>query len=262
MDMGGYAETSQGVGAIAMLVGEAPHIFELDFGATGYYSYEVMDTCRPLPDIESGDSDLSLLSYLDCLENSYKAYAEKVEGVDFKTFDYMAFHTPFAGAVKGGHRKLMRDLYRWSVKEIEEDFKRRMVASLHYCVQVGNVYSATLYLALCGLIDFEEVSGSRRIGMYSYGSGCSSEFYSGTINQYSRAALRSMRIGERLEARYKLNIEEYERLLMLNKEWIFGIKDKEADISGYSDIYERCFEGQGLLVLKQIKDYHREYKWS
>lgn len=61
-----------------MLISANPEILELDFGATGHYSYEVMDTCRPLPEIETGNPDLSLLSYLDCLENAYKNYKEKV----------------------------------------------------------------------------------------------------------------------------------------------------------------------------------------
>jgi polyketide biosynthesis 3-hydroxy-3-methylglutaryl-CoA synthase-like enzyme PksG len=106
---GSYVEPSQGAGAVAMLVSDRPDILELDFGANGYHSYEVMDSCRPTAEIETGDSDLSLIAYLDCLEHSYAAYAAKVEGADFKeTFDYLAFHTPFPGMVKGAHRMLMR----------------------------------------------------------------------------------------------------------------------------------------------------------
>src|SRR6185436_9053818 len=69
-----YAEPSQGTGAVAMLVSETPHILALDLGANGYHSYEVMDTCRPAVRLETGDPDLSLLSYLDCLEHSYADY--------------------------------------------------------------------------------------------------------------------------------------------------------------------------------------------
>lgn len=258
-----YAEPSQAVGAIAMLVSDQPEILEIDFGAAGYYSYEVMDTCRPLPEIELGDPDLSLLSYLDCLENSFRAYAAKVERADFiETFDYLAFHTPFPGMVKGAHRKMVRDLIHLSSDRIEADFQRRVAPSLTYCVQVGNVYSATLYLALCGLIDHEDLSDFNRIGLFSYGSGCSSEFYSGIISAYSKSVLREMKIGERLAARYQLNIEEYDRLLDLNAEWTFGIQNKEVDFGTFAKIYDHYFKGKQLLVLKQIKDYHREYTWS
>lgn len=258
-----YAEPSQAVGSVAMLVGENPEILELDFGANGYYGYEVMDTCRPLPEIETGDPDLSLLSYLDCLDNSYRIYAERVEGVDFReTFDYFAFHTPFAGMVKGGHRKLMRDLYHMGSKEIEEDFNRRVAPSLAYCSKVGNVYSATLYLALCGLIDSAKITAPSRVGLFSYGSGCSSEFYSGIITPRSKELLAKMKINKNLEDRYELSIEEYDKVLDLNMEWLFGIKDKVADVSVLPELYDTFFKGKGRLILKEVKGFHREYIWS
>ncbi|NQZ11618.1 MAG: hydroxymethylglutaryl-CoA synthase family protein, partial [Algicola sp.] len=97
-----FAEPSSGAGAMAMLVSDQPHIFQIDVGANGYYGYEVMDTCRPSADGDAGDSDLSLLSYLDCCENAFKEYAKRVDGADFaKSFSYMAYHTPFGGMVKG-----------------------------------------------------------------------------------------------------------------------------------------------------------------
>lgn len=258
-----YAETSQGLGAVAMLVSNKPEVFEMDFGATGQYSYEVMDTCRPKPDIETGDADLSLLSYLDCLENSYKAYCEKVENVDFvKTFDYMAYHTPFAGIVKGGHRKMMRELVKISPKEIDTDFERRIRPSMLFCTQVGNVYSATVYLALCGLIESAPIDSMKRIGIFSYGSGCSSEFYSGVVTPKSKEALKAMNLQRNLDNRYKLSQEEYEDLLEMNMAWPFGIKDKEMDLNPFRRIYDYFIDGRHLLVLKRVNNYHREYEWS
>ncbi len=258
-----YAEPSQGVAALAMLIGQEPEIFELDFGASGYYGYEVMDTCRPEATIETGDPDLSLLSYLDCLEGSYRAYEERVEGADFQgTFDYLVFHTPFAGMVKGAHRNMMRKFKKVGPEEIEADFQKRVLPSLRYCAQVGNVYSASVYLALCGLIDQAEINGGKRVGLYSYGSGCSSEFYSGIVTSRSKEKLTKMQIGKKLKNRYELTMDEYDKLLDLNLEWMFGIRDKTVDIDGFSDIYKKQLDGQGYLVLKEIKNYHREYSWS
>lgn len=257
-----YAEPSQATGAAAMLVSDRPVIMEIDPGAVGCYSFEVMDTCRPMPEIETGDPDLSLLSYLDCLENSFKAYAEKVEGADFQeTFDYLAFHTPFAGMVKGAHRKMMRQSVRDS-ERVEADFQKRVSPSLRYCVQVGNIYSASLYFALCSLIDHAKISDFSRIGLFSYGSGCSSEFYSGIITPGSKTALAEMRIQDNLSNRYRLSMDEYDHLLDLNMEWKFGTENKTVDLSEFSEIYEHYMEGRGLLVFKQVRDYHREYSWS
>ncbi|MBN2532035.1 MAG: hydroxymethylglutaryl-CoA synthase family protein [Spirochaetales bacterium] len=258
-----YAEPTQSVGAVAMLVSDNPEIMEIDLGATGHYSYEVMDTCRPLPEIELGDADLSLLTYLDCFENSFKHYQSKVEGVDFiDTFNYLAFHTPFAGMVKGAHRNLMRKMNGISMEQIEHDFQKRVEPSLKYCVLVGNIYSATVYMAVCSLVDTVELDNYNRIGIFSYGSGCSSEFYSGLISPRSKEVLRKMKIAEHLGSRYELDFEEYDRIIDMNMEWVFGIKDKEIDISKFSNIYEQSMEGKNMLVLKKVNGYHREYMWS
>lgn len=258
-----YAEPTQGVAAIAMIIGENPEILELDLGANGYYSYEVMDTCRPEPEIETGDPDLSLLSYLDCLENAFQAYTNRVENTNFQTtFDYLVFHTPFAGMVKGAHRKLMRQLLHAMPEDIEKDFDLRVAPSLKYCMQIGNAYSATLYLALCSLIDNVTIKDTKRVGLYSYGSGCSSEFYSGIITPLAKNKLQPMKLAEAIANRYPLSIEEYERILQLNMEGFFGIKDRTIDVSPLQSIYDKQFKDRGLLVFKRAKFYHREYEWS
>src|SRR5206468_8146532 len=66
-----FFEPSSGAGAAAVIVSDRPYVFQVDAGANGYYGYEVMDSCRPVPDSEAGDADLSLLSYLDCFEKSF-----------------------------------------------------------------------------------------------------------------------------------------------------------------------------------------------
>jgi len=258
-----YAEPSQGVAAVAMLVGNNPQVFETDFGANGIYGYEVMDTCRPLPEIETGDPDLSLLVYMDCLENSFKHYASRIEGTDFQTsFDFLAFHTPYAGLVKASHRKMMRELKKATPAECEEDFKKRLVPSLSYCQHVGNVYSGTVYLALAGLIANADYDSAKRVGLFSYGSGCSSEFYSGTITPKSKELVRAMRIDEALKTRQKLSIEEYDKIIDLNMQWLFGVENKKVDLSQFAVVYEEQFHNKNLLRLDQVKNYHREYVWS
>ncbi len=96
-----FAEPTGGAGAVAMLISDTPYIYEVDIGANGYYGYEIMDTCRPIPDSEAGNADLSLMSYLDCCESSFLEYKKRVEDVDYeKSFHYLVFHTPFGGMVK------------------------------------------------------------------------------------------------------------------------------------------------------------------
>lgn len=144
-----FAEPSGGAGAVALLVSEKPYIFQVDEGANGYYGYEVMDTCRPLPDSEAGDVDLSLSSYLDCCENAFLEYKKRVSNVDYKdTFQYLAFHTPFGGMVKGAHRTMMRKMTKARPNEIEEDFNQRVMPGIRYCQRVGNIMGATVFYHL------------------------------------------------------------------------------------------------------------------
>ncbi|MQA94864.1 MAG: 3-hydroxy-3-methylglutaryl-ACP synthase [Streptosporangiales bacterium] len=262
-DRDSYWEPSQGAGAVAMLVGKDPHILELDPGASGLYSHEVMDTLRPRADLEAGDSDLSLLSYLHCLEQAYRMYERRVDGCDLRsTFAHLVFHTPFAGMVKGAHRTLMRKVTGASPADIEADFTHRLAPSLRYGRQVGNVYSASLYLALCSLIDNGALAPPQRAGLFSYGSGCASEFFSGVLPPGARARLAAQRLPEAIAARHSLDWDDYEQVSDLAVHRMAGVRDHVFDPEPYDALYRKCLDGRGLLVLDRIKDFHRAYRWS
>ncbi|WP_293075230.1 MULTISPECIES: hydroxymethylglutaryl-CoA synthase family protein [Moorena] len=256
-----FAEPSSGAGAVALLVSDTPYIFQVDVGCNGYYGYEVMDTCRPNPDSEAGDADLSLLSYLDCCENAYRHYQNRVEGVDYQeSFDYLSFHTPFGGMVKGAHRNMMRRLKRAKPAEIEADFQRRVMPGLVYCQQVGNIMGATLFLSLASTIDNGDFSTPRRIGMFSYGSGCCSEFYSGVVTPEGKQIQAQQGISAQLADRYSLSMEEYEQLLYHSSAVAFGTRNVTLDYQLFPGVWKKI-AGKGRLVLKAIKEFHRKYEW-
>jgi polyketide biosynthesis 3-hydroxy-3-methylglutaryl-CoA synthase-like enzyme PksG len=261
-----YAEPTQGGAAIALLVGRNPGMLELETGASGFWSYEVMDACRPSPTTETGDADLSLLTYLDCIWHSFEDYQRNVGEVDFQdNFDLLAFHTPFGGMVKGAHRTMMRRLKRLSPNEIEADFTRRVAPSLTYCGEVGNIYSGTVFLALCGALAAGSSEGARprpRIGLFSYGSGCSSEFYSGIVAMGARVTLERSGIAEGLASRRELCVAGYEKLLAANQQDPFGLRDAVFSPAPFDAFYRSEFEGRGLLVLDRIVGYQRQYRWS
>jgi len=260
---GTYLEPSGGTGAVAMLVGDRAGVLELDAGASGYHSYEVMDTLRPSVEADVVDPDLSLLSYMHCLERSYEAYRERVASADIvDTFDYLAFHTPFGGMVRGAHRMLLRRQRRASAREVDDDFEARVSPSLAYCVRVGNVFSASLYLALCSLIDRGDFSAPRRVGLFSYGSGCASEFYSGVVPETAPSEVGRHGIGAALDERRRLTLDEYETIAERSADRTFGVRDRVFDVRPYEDVYASQLEGRGLLVLDRIEGFHRRYRWS
>jgi polyketide biosynthesis 3-hydroxy-3-methylglutaryl-CoA synthase-like enzyme PksG len=256
-----YAEPSQGSAAVAMLVSAHPHVLALEPGASGVHGYEVMDACRPTPEMETGDADLSLLSYLDCMEKSFLAYQARVPGRDFQDgFDYLACHTPFGGMVKGAHRTMMRKFKRVPPPVIEADFQRRVQPSLRFCQEVGNIYSGTIFLALCGVL--AQLEGPARIGLFSYGSGCCSEFYSGTADAGSAAAVTRMGLDAALASRHALTMAEYEAVAARTRDGMIGARTAHIDATGFAPVWDSQFAGRGLLVLDGIENYHRTYRWS
>jgi len=255
-----FAEPSGGSGAVAMLVSDRPHVFQIDVGANGYYGYEVMDTCRPSTDGDAGDTDLSLLSYLNCCENAYMEYQKRVEGASFAdTFGYIAYHTPFGGMVKGAHRNMMRKLAKAKPAEIEADFQRRVTPGLVHCQRVGNIMGATAALSLASTIENADYAAPQRIGVFSYGSGCCSEFFSGVARPESRERLRAMGIGKRLDARYEMSMDQYDTLLEKSRSLKFGTRNMVPDVDFVPEA--RRALGQPTLFLKEIREFHREYEW-
>ncbi|MFT4979696.1 MAG: polyketide biosynthesis 3-hydroxy-3-methylglutaryl-CoA synthase-like enzyme PksG, partial [Myxococcota bacterium] len=122
--------------------------------------------------------------------------------------------------------------------------------------------SASVYLALLGTIDQAPPDQPHRVGIFSYGSGCSSEFYSGVLPPQASTRLQSYGLDAAIAARYRLRFDEYESLLDQNARWGFGIRDQEVDLEPFASIYERNLQGRGFLVLKRVKGFHREYDWS
>jgi len=254
-----FFEPSAGAGAVAMIVSEVPFIFRVDVGANGYYGYEVMDTCRPIPESEAGDADLSLLSYLDCFEKSFLEYKKRVEGADFAgTFAYLAMHTPFGGLIKGAHRDMMRKLCKASPKEIEADFERRVLPGLIHCQRVGNIMGATTTLSLLSTIEHGNFQTPQRIGCFSYGSGCCSEFFSGIVTKDAQERVRTLRIKDQLDKRYELSMEEYDNLLVNNNSVKFGTRNVVLDTDFIP--HARTAQGKETFFLREIKEFQRQYE--
>ncbi|ATQ70577.1 MULTISPECIES: hydroxymethylglutaryl-CoA synthase family protein [Methylosinus] len=256
-----YAEPAQGSAAVALLIGPEAEILALEPGASGSYGYEVMDSCRPTADIETGDVDLSLLSYLDCLEHSFLAYRDKVGPIDFQEhFAYLAWHTPFGGMVKGGHRTLMRKLKPGPPAAIEADFEKRLRPSLTFCQEVGNIYSGTMFLALAGVLARGDFAQPRRIGLFAYGSGCCSEFFSGMATKVGAARIEALDIDGALAGRLEMSIADYDLLLTRSVNSYVGQRDMTIDPGPFEPLLRSRLAGR--LVLDSIAGYQRRYRWA
>jgi polyketide biosynthesis 3-hydroxy-3-methylglutaryl-CoA synthase-like enzyme PksG len=178
--------------------------------------------------------------------------------VDFATtFGYLAMHTPFGGMVKGAHRDMMRKMVKAIPKEIEADFERRVMPGITYCQRVGNIMGATTMLSLLSTIDHGDFRSPQRVGCFSYGSGCCSEFFSGIVTKDGQDRVRALRLEDQLDKRYELSMEEYDRLLVSNNDIKFGTRNVVLD-TGFIP-QARKAQGKETLFLTQIKEFQRHY---
>ena len=174
-ELGTAGEPTQGAGAVAMLISERPRLVELDVGQTGSYARNVHDFWRPLHRKDAlVDGHFSVECYLDALEGAY---------TDWK-----------ASARDAAPSELARSCYPFSA-------------------QIGNVYTASLYLSLASLLAAEatELEGSQ-VGLYSYGSGCGAEFFAARVAAGAGAFARQLDLSGPLAGRRRLTVEQYEEL--------------------------------------------------
>ncbi|HEX7824740.1 MAG TPA: hydroxymethylglutaryl-CoA synthase [Mycobacterium sp.] len=256
-----YGEPSQGAGAVAVMVAEQPRIAELEIGVAGYHSYQTDDFCRPRYELDIVDVDLSLLTYIECLLGSYRDYAAKVPGTELvNSFDQLAMHTPFGGMVKGAHRSVLRTLYQMDPTSIAEDFERRLLPSVRYPQQVGNIYSGTTLLAVASAIAHGP-ERAHRLGVFSYGGGCSSEFFTLRVNDGAAAHLARSEIAAALAGRARLGMAEYDAIVDDLAAIGPGMPDLTVELSRYEEILAGADHAPRHAVLTGINDHHRNYTW-
>jgi hydroxymethylglutaryl-CoA synthase len=201
--LGSPGESTQGCGAVAFTVTTNPRLLEIDPEA-GFYADDVMDFWRPNYLSEAlVDGKYSTLVYIKALLESWKQYAVE-SGRSLDEFARFCYHIPFTRMAEKAHRKLCRGI-------TDEELNRGIGESLHYSRVAGNCYSAALYVGLCSLLDHaaDELAG-QRIGLYSYGSGCVGEFFSGTVQPGCRAALFAEEHRRMLDHRTELTFRQYE----------------------------------------------------
>jgi len=177
-ELGSPGEATQGCGAVAMLIAADPRLVEID-PECGYYTEDVMDFWRPNYRSEAlVDGKYSTMVYIHALLESWKQYAER-SGCSLADFDRFCYHIPFTKMAEKAHQKLCRKL-KFDLGE--DQLHTLLEESLRYSRVTGNCYAASMYVALTSLLDTaEEDLAGKRIGFYSYGSGCVGEFFSGTV---------------------------------------------------------------------------------
>ena len=130
----------------------------------------------------------------------------------------------------------------------DDQILHMMGSSLNYNRIVGNSYSASLYFGLASLLETDTTDlANTRVGLFSYGSGCVGEFFTGMVAAHYRDALCAERHQKMLAERKRLSFAQY---LDFYKQ--FGEVER-------SDNIELPVISRGRFRLGAIRAHKRQY---
>lgn len=198
-------EPTQGCGAVAMLVSAEPKILRFANDSV-YYSEDVYDFWRPAGhDYPLVDGHLSNDIYVDSFIKVWEAnkLTNQKTAADYAA---LTFHLPYT--------KMGRKALQAILPEMAENVQTRLMEqydrSITYSRKVGNLYTGSLYLGLCALLDHGTLKANDRIGLFSYGSGAVSEFFSLVVEPSFKDYLLTQENEQLMTQRKQLTLAEYE----------------------------------------------------
>jgi hydroxymethylglutaryl-CoA synthase len=185
------AEITQGAGAVSLLVEPSPALIELDLGTVGYCSQDVDDFFRPLgSSIAQVKGRYSMEVYQQNFEQAFFDHCQRI-GEDpaevLSSTDMFILHTPFRNMPEMAMSRLLKLHLGLSTEESEDFLARRgFFRGVDPIAQIGNTYSASMYLFLAFLLkDRFEAIGEAVVGkkllLASYGSGNTMIVVAGTV---------------------------------------------------------------------------------
>lgn len=236
-------ESTQGAGAVAMLVTSNPRIATFSDDNVAQ-TRDIYDFWRPIySTIPFVDGIYSTKQYLDSLETTWAEYQKRHQSnlADFAAF---CFHLPYPKLALKGLKKIMP-------KDLDEQVKNRLTdnfdISILYSRKVGNIYTGSLYLGLLSLLENSQtLKANDNICLFSYGSGAVSEIFSLQLVDGFRKMLRNNRMAD-FEKRQALTIGEYEKLFY-----------EEADLTEEGNAKFDTYNTGGF-ALEHIQNHQRIY---
>lgn len=199
-------ESTQGAGAVAMLISKDPRVAVINDDAVSYTG-DIYDFWRPnystYAQVDGKFSNEQYLSYLETVWTEYKKRTNKTLA-DFKA---LAFHLPYSKMGLKGLRQLLPEVDEAKQAALTDQFE----ASRVYNKRVGNIYTGSLYLSLISLLDqSQDLQAGDTIALYSYGSGAVGEFFSITLVEGFKDMLADESHQAMLDNRIQLSVADYE----------------------------------------------------
>jgi len=165
------SEPTQGGAAIAFVIGKAS-IAQLSIQSFTY-SRPVNDFWRPVHcDFPLVDASLSHKSYIFAAQMVFQEWQREASISDLKKLSAMNFHCPFPKMVLKAANQVASKL-GLSRKAAEQLVKKKVEPYLEWNRQVGNAYTASLWLSVINTLANAEKN--KPFSAFSYGSGCGAE---------------------------------------------------------------------------------------
>jgi len=281
----GPARPTGGCAAIAMLIGpNAPLVFEPGLRST--HIEHVYDFYKPNLESEYPvvDGQLSIQCYLKALDMCYQGFSSKFKERNGKPFsqkeaEYFIFHSPYNKLVRKAIARLQFNdflqnpddpaykevqVYKHQPKEesyfnkglntafdkLSVDLYQSKVApTTELCLELGNCYSASLYVGLLSLIDHlsDDLVGKRLV-LFSYGSGMAASMFSLVVRGSVEFIKQKQKISKRLSQRNFVDPAEFTKLLGLREKHLLATKFVPE---GPLDFFP------GTFYLEKVDDKHR-----
>ena len=201
-DLDSSGEATQGAGAVAMLVTANPTILEIGTCA-GVFTEDIMDFWRP-NDRRTPlfDGKYSTLRYLNAMTEAWKDYQDK-GGYTYDTFSHFCYHLPFSRMGEKAHGRLAK------ANKVPVDMGKALTGMAYNRV-VGNSYTASIYLAILSTLENTNANlTGQMIGLFSYGSGATGEFFDAKVVEGYGDHLFTSRHRDILRERVSLSYGEY-----------------------------------------------------
>jgi hydroxymethylglutaryl-CoA synthase len=239
-DIGSTGEYTQGAGAVALLVKEDPRLLAFDPKVPSTTIKNEYDFYRPFgreTPLVNGESITDHIDFF-AVHLPYRRMGEKALAYLLRhewrhlprwnhvikevgmtepqpkdprgTIESILADTEFMKADEQFRRAFMQTSF------YNEVYEKKMTSSLEASAIIGNLYTASMYMGLRSMLEFEFKKGidleQKRIGFGSYGSGSSAMVFSGIVQSQYKEIVRKMDLDAEIGPRQKLTMEEYERL--------------------------------------------------
>ncbi|MGB1237618.1 MAG: hydroxymethylglutaryl-CoA synthase [Pseudomonadales bacterium] len=242
-DLDTPGEATQGCGAVAIMVKANPRILEIE-PEVGNYTEDVMDFWRPnYRKTALVDGKYSTKIYLKSLKRAWENFRGASNSA-FGEFSHFCYHLPFSRMAQKAHKHLAK------VNQVDlepQQLASQIEDSLLYNKLIGNSYTASLFIGLTSLLENckDNLSG-KRVGFFSYGSGCVAEFFSGKVVEgYEKWLFTELHMSM-LDSRKELAYEEYLALY-------------QAPDPQQGEVCDIAPDTTGAFRLSAIAEHKREY---